>query len=77
MKAIDQARTGAGTRSDSLLALLRIARELRDTLLQSFHGLLLRRQTACELLPGRPAEARQSLQRAVAQAPQAITDRRE
>jgi signal transduction histidine kinase len=56
---------------------LRIARELHDTPLQSFHRLLLRLQTAYELLPGRPAEARQSLQRAIDQAPQAITDRRE
>jgi len=35
----------------------RIARELHDTLLQSFHGLLLRFQTAFELLPARPAQA--------------------
>jgi signal transduction histidine kinase len=66
VKAIDQARTG-----------LRIARELHDALLQSFHGLLLRLRTAYEPLPGRAAEARQSLQRAIAQAPQAATDRRE
>ena len=33
----------------------RIARELHDTLLQSFHGLLLRFQTASYLLPERPA----------------------
>ena len=32
----------------------RIARELHDTLLQSFHGLLLRFQTASYLLPDRP-----------------------
>jgi signal transduction histidine kinase len=32
----------------------RIARELHDTLLQSFHGLLLRFQTASYLLPERP-----------------------
>ena len=36
----------------------RIARELHDTLLQSFHGLLLRFQTASYLLPDRPAEAK-------------------
>ena len=36
----------------------RIARELHDTLLQSFHGLLLRFQTASYLLPERPAEAK-------------------
>jgi len=37
----------------------RIARELHDTLLQSFHGLLLRFQTVSNLLPERPAEAKQ------------------
>ena len=37
----------------------RIARELHDTLLQSFHGLLLRFQTASYLLPDRPAEAKE------------------
>jgi signal transduction histidine kinase/ligand-binding sensor domain-containing protein len=54
----------------------RIARELHDTLLQSFHGLLLRFQVAYELLPARPAEARQSLERAIDQAAQAITEGR-
>ena len=34
----------------------RIARELHDTLLQSFHGLLLRFQTAFDLLPDRSVE---------------------
>ena len=32
----------------------RIARELHDTLLQSFHGLLLRFQTVSYLLPDAP-----------------------
>src|SRR5271157_1515841 len=36
----------------------RIARELHDTLLQSFHGLLLRFQTVSQLLPDRPMEAK-------------------
>ena len=35
----------------------RIARELHDTLLQSFQGLMLRFQVAHDELPGRPAEA--------------------
>ena len=39
----------------------RIARELHDTLLQSFHGLLLRFQTASYLLPDRPADAKEKL----------------
>ena len=43
----------------------RIARELHDTLLQSFHGLLLRFQTASYLLPERPAEAKDKLDIAI------------
>ena len=43
----------------------RIARELHDTLLQSFHGLLLQFQTAAYLLPERPAEAREQLDGAI------------
>lgn len=55
----------------------RIARELHDTLLQSFHGLLLRFQTAHELLPGRPAEAKQLLASSIDQAAEAITEGRD
>jgi signal transduction histidine kinase len=55
----------------------RIARDLHDTLLQSFHGLLLRFQTALELLPKRPAEARQLLVSAIDQAAEAITEGRD
>jgi signal transduction histidine kinase len=54
----------------------RIARELHDTLLQSFHGLLLRFQAASELLSTRPAEAKQTLDRAIDQAAEAITEGR-
>ncbi len=35
----------------------RIARELHDTLLQSFHGVLLRLQTVSQLMRERPMEA--------------------
>jgi signal transduction histidine kinase len=56
---------------------MRIARELHDTLLQSFHGLLLRFQTASELFPTRPAEAKQTLDSAIDQATQAITEGRD
>ena len=42
---------------------IRIARELHDTLLQSFHGLLLRFQTVSYLLPERPGEAKEKLER--------------
>ena len=55
----------------------RIARELHDTLLQSFHGLLLRFQTAFNLLPDRPAESKQVLASAIDQAAEAITEGRD
>jgi signal transduction histidine kinase/ligand-binding sensor domain-containing protein len=54
----------------------RIARELHDTLLQSFHGLLLRFQTASYLLPDRPDEAKDKLDIAIEQAAKAITEGR-
>ena len=55
----------------------RIARELHDTLLQSFHGLLLRFQTVSQLLPGRPVEAKEKLDSAIEQAADAITEGRD
>jgi len=55
----------------------RIARELHDTLLQSFHGLLPRFQAAHNLLPGRAVDARQVLQTALDDAAQAITEARD
>jgi signal transduction histidine kinase/ligand-binding sensor domain-containing protein len=55
----------------------RIARDLHDTLLQSFHGLLLRFQTAFNLLPDRPAESKQVLASAIDQAAGAITEGRD
>jgi hypothetical protein len=55
----------------------RIARELHDTLLQSFHGLLLRFQTASYLLPERSAEAKQELDSAIECAANAITEGRD
>jgi signal transduction histidine kinase len=55
----------------------RIARELHDTLLQSFHGLLLRFQTASYLLPGRPADAKEQLDGAIEYAAKAITEGRD
>jgi signal transduction histidine kinase len=54
----------------------RIARELHDTLLQGFHGVLLRFQTVARLLPTRPAEARQVLETTLDQAEQALADGR-
>jgi signal transduction histidine kinase len=55
----------------------RIARDLHDTLLQSFHGLLLRFQTVSVLLPGRPIEAKDKLDSAIEQAAGAITEGRD
>ena len=55
----------------------RIARELHDTLLQSFHGLLLRFQTVFQLLPERPTEAKEQLGSAIEQAADAITESRD
>jgi signal transduction histidine kinase/ligand-binding sensor domain-containing protein len=55
----------------------RIARELHDTLLQSFHGLLLKFQTASYLLPDRPAEAKEKLEGAIENAARAITEGRD
>jgi len=55
----------------------RIARELHDTLLQGFHGVLLRFQTASYLLPGRPNQAKEKLDDAIAIAAQAITEGRD
>jgi signal transduction histidine kinase/ligand-binding sensor domain-containing protein len=55
----------------------RIARELHDTLLQSFNGLLLRFQTVLDLLPRRPAEAKDILSGAIDQANNAITEGRQ
>jgi signal transduction histidine kinase/ligand-binding sensor domain-containing protein len=55
----------------------RIARELHDTLLQSFQGLLLRFQSASNLLPGRPEDAMQRLDTAIEHAAKAITEGRD
>jgi signal transduction histidine kinase len=54
-----------------------IARELHDTLLQSFHGLLLRFQIVSELLPERPEEAKEHLDTAIDRAAKAITEGRD
>jgi signal transduction histidine kinase/ligand-binding sensor domain-containing protein len=55
----------------------RIARELHDTLLQSFQGLLLRFQAVSALFEARPADAKQILTSAIDQTAQAITEGRE
>ncbi len=56
---------------------IRIARELHDTLLQSFQALILRFQAAKNLLPDRPLEADQVLQSAIERAAAAVTEGRD
>ena len=63
-----QARIGERTR---------IARELHDTLLQSFHGVLLRLAVISQLLRERPVEAQDSLESTIEQAAKAITEGRD
>jgi signal transduction histidine kinase len=55
----------------------RIARDLHDTLLQRFHGLLLQFQAASNLLPGRPRESKEMLASAIDQVAEAITEGRD
>ena len=55
----------------------RIARDLHDTLLQSFQGLLLKFHSVTYDLPDRPAEAQKTLESAIEQARRAITDGRD
>jgi signal transduction histidine kinase len=52
----------------------RIARELHDTLLQSFQGHLFHLQAVSHLLPTRPQEGKQTLDRAIDQAAHAIME---
>ncbi|HEX2454687.1 MAG TPA: triple tyrosine motif-containing protein, partial [Vicinamibacterales bacterium] len=56
---------------------MRIARDLHDTLLQSFHGLLLQFQTASYLLLEHPADAKEKLDGAIEHAAKAITEGRD
>jgi signal transduction histidine kinase/streptogramin lyase len=55
----------------------RIARDLHDTLLQSFHGILLHFQTGINLLSERPDDARKTFEKAMHQAKHAIVEGRE
>jgi signal transduction histidine kinase len=55
----------------------RIARDLHDTLLQSFHGLMFRFQAARNMLPRRPEEAMQALDGALERTEQAIAEGRD
>ena len=55
----------------------RIARELHDTLLQGAHGLLLHFETVSQLLPDRPGEAKESLDHAIRQTAEFVTEARD
>jgi signal transduction histidine kinase/ligand-binding sensor domain-containing protein len=55
----------------------RIARELHDTLLQSFQGLMFSFQAARNLLPGRTEEAIRTLERAVREGDRAVAEGRD
>jgi signal transduction histidine kinase len=55
----------------------RIARDLHDTLLQSFQGSLLYFQSASNLLPNRPNEAKEKLDKAIDEASDAISEARD
>ena len=55
----------------------RIARDLHDTLLQSFHGVLLYFQTGINQMSERPGEARETFETAMHQAMHAIVEGRE
>jgi signal transduction histidine kinase/ligand-binding sensor domain-containing protein len=55
----------------------RIARDLHDTLLQSLHALLVRFQSVANLLPDRPVEAKERLDRVIGEAADAITEGRD
>ena len=55
----------------------RIARELHDTLLQSFQGLMFRFQAVRNMLPRRPEEAMQALDAALERTEQAIAEGRD
>ena len=75
---VRQAQARAHIQMDERLSeRTRIARELHDTLLQSFQGLLLHFQKARNLLPERAAEAIQTLDRALDGAEQAIVEGRD
>src|SRR5262249_60217437 len=55
----------------------RIARELHDTLLQSFQGVLMKFSAGVGMIQDRPAEAEELLETAVEQARKAITEGRD
>jgi ligand-binding sensor domain-containing protein/signal transduction histidine kinase len=73
---LHQIRAQMNARLDErVLERTRVARDLHDTLLQSFHGVLLRFQAVANLLPA--GEPKQQLDDAIDQAAQAITEGRD
>jgi len=56
---------------------VRIARELHDTLLQSFHGLMFQFQAARNMLPRRPDSAMQAMDEAILATEQALGEGRD
>ena len=73
-RAVDLIKAGFQQRMDERT---RIARELHDTLLQSFNALLLRLQTVSNVLPASPDEAKRRIDGAIEQASDAITEGRD
>jgi signal transduction histidine kinase len=55
----------------------RIARDLHDTLLQSFHGVVLRLHTVAQLLENRPTVAQEMLDSTIKQVADAVTEGRD
>src|SRR5262249_46375440 len=55
----------------------RVARDLHDTLLQSFQGVLLKFSTIKYIIPDRPTEAVEALDRTIEQARAAVTEGRD
>jgi signal transduction histidine kinase len=55
----------------------RIARELHDTLLQNFHGLMFQFQAASNLMLRKPDEAKRSLDDAISETKKALADSRD
>src|SRR5262249_32907791 len=55
----------------------RIARELHDTLLQSFQAVLMKLHTGADMIRNSPDEAEKILERAIEQAKQAVTEGRD
>ena len=56
---------------------MRIAQDLHDTLLQSFHALMLRFQAVSNMLPNQPSDAKELLDAAINRAAEALTESRD